>query len=277
LRILCVLAIVIPGAIPAGAQGNGDAVPKALKGVDLEQHLGEKVPLDLLFKDESGRSVRLGDLLGDRPAILTLNYYRCPMLCTLELNGLVSSLRTMSLEPGSDFRIITVSIDPKEAPPLAAEKKSVYVRAYGRAGAAEGWHFLTGEEPAIEKLTESVGFRYAYDETTRQYGHAAGIMVLTPAGELSRYFYGVEYPPRDLRLALVESSQGKIGSLADKFLLFCFHYDPATGRYSLLLMRVMRAGGALTALVLGGLVLLALRRERAAQRKKPMEAASRAL
>jgi len=269
--------MIILGSIPAGAQGNGDAVPKALKGVDLEQHLGEKVPLDLLFKDESGRSVRLGDLLGDRPAILTLNYYRCPMLCTLELNGLVSSLRTMSLEPGSDFRIITVSIDPKEAPPLAAEKKSVYVRAYGRAGAAEGWHFLTGEEPAIEKLTESVGFRYAYDETTRQYEHAAGIMVLTPAGELSRYFYGVEYPPRDLRLALVESSQGKIGSLADKFLLFCFHYDPATGRYSLLLMRVMRAGGALTALVLGGLVLLALRRERAAQRKKPMEAASRAL
>ena len=276
LPLLCLAALFV-GVVPVGAEET-DARPAALRGVDLEQRLGVRVPLDTPFRDESGNPVRLADLVGERPAILTLNYYRCPMLCTLELNGLVSSLRTMSLEPGRDFSIITVSIDPKEAPPLAAEKKAAYVRDYGRPGAARGWHFLTGEEASIERLTQAVGFRYTYDEASGQYGHAAGILVLTPAGEISRIFYGVEYPPRDLRLALVESSHGRIGTLADKFLLFCFHYDPATGRYSLLLMRVMRVGGALTGIVMAALIGLALRRERGAERrKKPLEAGSRAL
>ena len=274
---LCVtiLALLLPGS--TSAQVPEDSTPPALRGVGLDQHLGEEVPRDLAFVDEAGRSVRLGDYFDERPLILTLNYYQCPMLCTLELNGLVGSLKTMSLEPDRDFRIVTVSINPQEGPALAAEKKAVYVKDYARAGAVSGWHFLTGEESSIQELARRVGFRYAFDAASGQYAHAAGIVVLTPSGRISRYFYGVDYAPRDLRLALVESSEGKIGSLADKVLLFCFHYDPATGRYSMAALRAMRLGGVLTALVLGVMILRMLRRERARRATEPLESSHRAL
>ncbi|MCI0658671.1 MAG: SCO family protein, partial [Acidobacteria bacterium] len=199
------------------------------------------------------------------------------MLCTLELNGLVSALRTMSLEPERDFRIVTVSINPREGPELAAEKKAFYVKDYARPGAAAGWHFLTGEESSIQELAGRVGFRYSFDESSGQYAHAAGIILLTPSGRISRYFYGVDYPPRDLRLALVESSEGKIGSLADKVLLFCFHYDPSTGRYSMAALSAMRLGGLLTALVLGIFVVRMLRRERVRRATDRLESSPRAL
>jgi protein SCO1 len=259
------------------AQVPDSSLPPALRGVGLDQHLGDEVPLDLAFFDDTGKAVHLADYLGERPVILTLNYYQCPMLCTLELNGLVSSLRTLSLEPERDFRIVTVSINPKEGPELAAEKKAIYVKDYARAGAASGWHFLTGQEPSIAELARRVGFRYSFDEASGQYAHAAGIVVLTPSGRISRYFYGVDFPPRDLRLALVESSEGKIGTLADKILLFCFHYDPATGRYSMAALRVMRLGGALTALVMGALILRMLRRERGRRAAEKLESSPRAL
>jgi protein SCO1 len=261
----------------ASAQVPEDSTPPALRGVGLDQHLGDEVPRDLAFLDESGKAVHLADYFDERPVILTLNYYQCPMLCTLVLNGLVSSLRTISLEPERDFRIVTVSINPKEGPELAAEKKAVYVKDYARVGAASGWHFLTGEEPSIAELARRVGFRYSFDEASGQYAHAAGIVVLTPSGRISRYFYGVDFPPRDLRLALVESSEGKIGSLADKVLLFCFHYDPATGRYSMAALRVMRLGGALTALMLGVVILRWLRRERGRRAAEKLESSPRAL
>ncbi|MCI0568486.1 MAG: SCO family protein [Acidobacteria bacterium] len=270
-----ILAILAIGS--ASAQAPEDATPPALRGVGLDQHLGEEVPLELAFVNESGEAVHLADYFDERPVILTLNYYQCPMLCTLELNGLVSALRTMSLEPERDFRIVTVSINPKEGPDLASEKKAIYVKDYARAGAASGWHFLTGEESSIRELARRVGFRYSFDEASGQYAHAAGIVVLTPSGRVSRYFYGVDFAPRDLRLALVESSEGKIGSLADKVLLFCFHYDPSTGRYSMAALRAMRVGGLLTALVLGALILRTLRRERARRATDHLESSYRAL
>lgn len=270
-----ILAILAIGS--ASAQAPEDATPPALRGVGLDQHLGEEVPLELAFVNESGEAVHLADYFDERPVILTLNYYQCPMLCTLELNGLVSALRTMSLEPERDFRIVTVSINPREGPELAAEKKAFYVKDYARPGAAAGWHFLTGEESSIQELAGRVGFRYSFDESSGQYAHAAGIILLTPSGRISRYFYGVDYPPRDLRLALVESSEGKIGSLADKVLLFCFHYDPSTGRYSMAALSAMRLGGLLTALVLGIFVVRMLRRERVRRATDRLESSPRAL
>ncbi len=221
--------------------------------------------------------MRLGDYFDNRPVILTLNYYECPMLCTLELNGLVAALRTMSLEPERDFRIVTVSINPKETPELAARKKTQYVKQYGRAGAAAGWHFLTGDEPEIQALAKAVGFRYAFDAESGQYAHAAGIAVATPDGRLSRYFYGIEFGPRDLRLGLVESSQGKIGTLADQILLFCYHYDPATGRYAAAALKMMRLAGIATIILLAFSIRRMVRRSRAAEAGKPLEEGRRAL
>ena len=273
--VLVTLALV--GFSPAMAQVPEDSMPPALRGVGLDQHLGDEAPLGLSFVDESGQPVRLADYFDERPVILTLNYYQCPMLCTLELNGLVSALRTLSLEPGRDFRMVTVSINPKEGPELAAQKKAVYVKDYARAGASSGWHFLTGEESSIQELARRVGFRYSFDAASGQYAHAAGIVLLTPSGRISRYFYGVDFPPRDLRLALVESSEGKIGSLADQILLFCFHYDPSSGRYSLAALRVMRLGGLLTVLVLAAVILRTLRRERARRATDLLESSPRAL
>jgi protein SCO1/2 len=230
--------------------------------IGIDQHLGERLPLNLVFRDETGREVTLGSFFGDRPVILSLVYYECPMLCTQVLNGLVRGLRPLSFEPGREFELVTVSIDPGESPELAAAKKREYVTGYGRAGAATSWHFLTGGQAEITALAEAVGFRYEYDPPTDQFIHASGIMVTTPDGRLSRYFYGIDYAPRDLRLGLVESAEGRIGSPVDKLLLLCYRYDPMTGRYGFLVVTSLRLAAVATVAFLAGLVLLLLRRER---------------
>jgi len=254
-----VLALGLASAASAFAD---DGRPAGLRDVGLDQRLNERVPLDLPFRDEAGRTVRLDDYFGTTPVILTLNYYDCPMLCPLVLNDVLRAVRAIPLALEKDFRILTVSIDPHDTPSAAATKQQSYVGRYGRPGAADGWHFLTGNEHSIKSLADAVGFRYELDPKSRQYAHTAGIMVLTPDGRLARYFYGVEYSPRDLRLALVEASNGQIGSLADQILLFCFHYDPASGRYSFVILNAVRAGGVATVCGLCGLMVVLFRREK---------------
>lgn len=223
-------------------------LPAPLRNIGVDQKLNTQIPLNLVFRDESGAQVPLASYFGSRPVVLAMVYYQCPMLCTQILNGMVMSLRTMSLDAGRDFEVIAVSIDPTETPDLASKKKAEYVRRYGRGPA--GWHFLTGTEPQIKQLAAAVGFRYAYDPKTKQYAHASSIMVVTPSGRLSRYFYGIEYAPRDLRLGLVEASQNKIGNPVDQILLYCYHYDPNTGKYSAIVINIMRAAAVLTLLIL---------------------------
>ena len=236
-----------------------------LDQIGLDQNLDAQIPLDLTFTDSKGRTVAIGDFLGDRPALLTLVYYECPMLCTQILNGLTRSLRMVSFDVGKEFDVITVSIDPGETPSLAAVKKEEYVKRYGRAGADRGWHFLTGRQDQIERLAQAVGFRYQYDPETGLYLHASGIMVLTPEGKLPRYFYGVDYSPKDVRLGLIEASQNKIGSVVDQLLLLCYQYDPATGKYGLVIMNSIRIAAGLTVATMVGFILLMLRRERRAK------------
>jgi protein SCO1/2 len=241
---------------------NPGGKPEVLKNVGLDQKLNAQVPLDITFKDEHGATVSLGQLLQGRPAILTMVYYKCPMLCTEVLNATLNTLKEVPLEIGKDFSVITVSIDPTEKPVLAEAKQIMYTGLYGRQGAVHGWHFLTGDEEQIQKLAAAVGFRFVYDNESSQFAHASGIMVMTPEGRLSRYFYGLAYNPRDVRLALVEAGEGKIGSTVDEIMLFCFHYDPVTGKYAVTIMHVVRAAGALSALgiVLG--IIIFLRREK---------------
>ena len=234
-------------------------LPPGLRNVSLEQRLNQQVPLDLNFRNDNGSQTPLSSYFGSKPVILALVYYQCPMLCTQILNGLVISLRGMSLVSGRDFEVVAVSIDPTETPDLAARKKAEYLRRYAKS--STGWHFLTGAEPQIRQLAEAVGFRYAYDPQTKQYAHASAIMVLTPGGRLSRYFYGIEYAPRDLRLGLVEASENKIGSPADQLLLYCYHYDPSTGKYSAIVMNIVRLAGALTLLIFGSLLIWMWRRD----------------
>ena len=231
--------------------------PELLKEVGVDQKLNDEIPLNLAFRDEHGRPVELAQFFGSKPVILTLVYYNCPMLCTQVLNGLDRSLEVLPLEIGKDFNVVTVSIDPTDRPVVAEAKQAMYAGMYRRPGAQYGWHFLTGDEPQIKQLADSVGFRYAYDPDSKQYAHASAIMLLTPSGKISRYFYGVSYPERDLRLGLVEASHGKIGSPVDAVLLFCYHYDPHTGKYGLLISRVLQLGGILTVLV-GGIFLIFL-------------------
>jgi protein SCO1/2 len=235
--------------------------PALLRDVGLDQRLGDSIPLDLTFRDEHGRPVALRQFFGQKPVILTLVYYQCPMLCTEVLNGLLRSSKELPLEIGRDFSIVTVSIDPNERSVLAEVKHELYSGLYGRPGGPQGWHFLTGEEAQIKALAQAVGFRYAYDSASGQFAHPSGIMVLTPEGKLARYFYGISYPSRDLRLGLVEASQEKIGSPIDQILLYCYHYDPATGRYGLLISRVIQAAGALTVLSLALVIAILFRRE----------------
>ncbi len=208
--------------------------------ISIEQRLEAQVPLDLTFVDEGGHQVQLGDFLGDRPAILALVYYECPMLCNLVLDGVEAALDAMSLEVGKDFDVITVSIDPGETPELAAQKKANHLERLGKEGAERGWHFLTGDEVGIERLADAVGFRFTYDPATDLYAHAAGIMVLTPMGQVSRYYYGIDYIPRDVRFGLVEASEGRIGNVVDQLLLLCFAYDPSTGKYGLVIFRTIQ-------------------------------------
>ncbi|MGC1966643.1 MAG: SCO family protein [Candidatus Acidiferrales bacterium] len=251
----------------AGAQLASDPMqsvgvrPDLLKQVGIDQKLNQSVPLNLTFRDEHGQKVQLGQYFGQKPVILTLVYYNCPMLCTQVLNGVESGLKELPLDIGKQFNVVTVSIDPTEGHVLADVKQEMYTGMYGRPGSARGWHFLTGDEPQIKQLADAVGFRYAYDPETKQFAHASAIMILTPEGKISRYLYGIQFPSRDLRLGLDEASEGKIGSPVDAILLFCYHYDPHTGKYGLLISHVIQAGGALTLLVLGALVLVLFRDE----------------
>lgn len=233
--------------------------PELLKEVGIDQKLNNQVPLDLTFRDETGQTVQLSKyFVPNRPVILSLVYYNCPMLCTEVLNGMLNSLKLQTLDIGKQFEVLSVSIDPSEKPGLAARKHELYTGIYGRPGAADGWHFLTGDEPQIKALANAVGFRYAYDDQSKQFAHASGIMVLTPTGKVSRYFYGILYPARDLRLGLVEASNEKIGTPVDELLLFCYHYDPHTGKYGVLISRILKVAGAFTVLVIGlGIFFLA--------------------
>ncbi len=230
--------------------------------VGIDQHLGAQVPLDLPFRDEDGRDVRLGDYFGKRPVVLALVYYECPMLCNQVLNGLTQTMRVMSLNAGRDFDVVVVSFDPNEGPSLAHAKKIAYVSKYGRQDAASGWHFLTGTRQSSAALAKSVGFRYEWDAQSNQWAHGAGIMVVTPAGIISKYFYGIEYGVRDVRLGLVEASNNKIGTVADQVKLLCFRYDPMTGKYGMVILNLIRLGGALTLAALGTFIAVMLRRER---------------
>ena len=274
---ILVLALLLPllAALPTRAQLDDGAPvqtagvrPALLRDVGLDQKLGDSLPLDLTFRDEQGRTVALRQFFGQRPVILTLVYYQCPMLCTEVLNGLLNSVKQLPLGIGKDFNIVTISIDPSERTVLANVKHQLYTGLYGRPGAAQGWRFLTGDEPQIKALAHAVGFRYAYDSASGQFAHPSGIMLLTPEGKLTRYFYGIAYPSRDLWLALLEASQGKIGSPIDQVLLYCYHYDPQTGRYGLLISRVIRAAGGFTVFLLGLVIAILFRRENYAPERK---------
>lgn len=253
----------------AGSGVHSQDVNKVLEDVGIEQRLNARIPLDLEFRDSSGNTVRTGDFLGQRPVILSLVYYECPMLCTLVLNGLLRAAKALSFDVGTEFDVLTVSFDPLETPELAAAKRKSYLKKYGREGAERGWHFLTGEKSSIEKLTEAVGFRYRYNPVTDEYAHSSALIVLTPEGRISRYFYGVEYAGRDLRLALVEASNEKIGSVVDEVLLLCMQYDPEKGKYGVVIMRVMRLAGGATVLLVAGGVALMLWRDRRRRTRAP--------
>jgi protein SCO1/2 len=243
------------GGPPPGM--SSELVPDILEKVGIDQKLNAQVPLDAVFRDELGRQVKLGDYFGKRPVVLSLVYYECPMLCTQVLNGAVSAFKVLTFNVGDEFDVVTVSFNPKETPAMAAAKKQTYLAKYGRPEAAGGWHFLTGEQPAIDALASSVGFRYVFDKSSQQYVHASAIMVLTPQGRVSKYFYGIEYPPKDIRLGLIEASGGKIGSPVDQVLLYCYHYDPHSGKYSMVVMNVLRLAGVLTvALIVGFIVMM---------------------
>ena len=253
-------ALAAVTVLPVAAQQYG--IPAMLRGVGIDQNLNAQLPLEATFRDETGAPVRLGNYFQGRPVIVNLVYYQCPMLCNLVLSGMVKTLRRLDLNPGTDFDMVTISFDPKETPKLAAAKRQSYLTQYNRPGAAGAWHFLTGDEAQIHKVTDAVGFHYQWDDRQQTWAHASGIFVATPDGRMSRYLYGIEYRDRDLRLSLVEASANKIGTLSDQVLLFCYHYDPANGRYGLVIMNIVRLLCTLTALALAAFVILALRRER---------------
>ncbi|GIV19822.1 MAG: electron transporter SenC [Armatimonadota bacterium] len=267
--------------VPASAQFWQQREPEKSTNVNLarditiEQKLNEQVPLDLTFRDETGKTVPLKQYFGQKPVLLTLVYYECPSLCGLVLQGLLKSLRVLNYTPGEQFEIVTVSISPSETPELAATKKQNFLKEYGRLDAAKGWHWLTGEEQNIRALADAVGFRYVYDPKSKQYAHAAGIILLTPSGRVSRYFYGIEYSPRDLRLGIMDASQGKVGSLVEKVILFCYQYDPTTGKYSLVVIRIVQLASVLTLLVLGGFMATQFYREKRVQSLRKREEVAR--
>jgi protein SCO1 len=263
--VLLVVAVVPASAATAPP---ADARPPALREVGIDQRLGESLPLDAAFTDDHGRAVTLGDYFGTKPVVLVMTYFECPMLCTLVLNGLGSTLKTMSFEPGKEFDVVAVSFDPRDTAEKAAAKKATYVAEYGRRETADGWHFLTGPPASIERVAKAAGFRYTWVPEQKQFAHAAAIMVATPDGKLARYFYGVDYAPRDLRLGLVEAADRKIGSPVDTLLLFCYQYDPATGKYGMIALNAVRTGGVVTVLAIGAFMMVMLRREHAAERSR---------
>ncbi len=258
---------------PTGSAPPAAQQPQQLQGVRFDQRLGEQVRLDTVFRDEMGREVRLGDYFGKRPVVLVLAYYECPMLCDLVITGLGGSLKALTWEPGREFEVVVVSIDPGETPELAAAKKRQTLSRYNRAGTEDGWHFLTGGQEAITTLADAVGFRYAYDKERDDFAHPAGITLLTQEGRVSRYLFGIDYPPRDLRLALMESSNRKIGTLVDQAMIFCFHYDPTIGRYTAASMRLLRIAAGVTLVAVLSMIVLLRRRETQTQPPGPLGAA----
>ena len=251
---------------PTGLAEPGDptsARPGILSKIAIDQKIGQELPLDLPFVDDRGRAVRLGEFFGKRPVVLALVYYECPMLCTQVLNGLVSSLSVMNLTVGTEFDVVAVSFNPKEGPGLASQKKANYLERYGRPQTAAGWHFLTGTQDSITRLTDALGFRYAFDQEIGQYAHGAAIEVITPKGTIAKYFYGIEYSPRDLRLGLIDASDEHIGSMIDDVLLFCYHYDPASGKYGPAVLRMVRVAGVATIVAFAAFLTVSLRREQA--------------
>src|ERR1700722_18506145 len=256
------MLLILAGIAAGNARAQQATTPEILNRVGISQNLNTQIPSDLAFRDEDGNPVRIGDYFGKKPIVLSLVYFDCPALCTEVLNGQLRTMNAISLNLGSDFEAVTVSFEPKDTPALAKAKRDVYIGQYGRPGAADHWHFLTGEQQSIDALTNAAGFQYAYDSSIRQYAHAAAILVLTPDGRIDRYFYGVIYPARDVRLGLVEASEGKIGTLTDHALLYCYQYDPMTGKYGVVVMNVLRAAGGLTVLVLGIFMTLMFLRER---------------
>src|SRR5215813_2999201 len=264
--ILCALAVILfispfvfglrASAQPAGVR------PPVLKDVGIDQLLNNQVPLNLEFRDEDGRTVKLADYFKDKPVVLSLVYYNCPQLCTQVLTGLLGTLRTLPMTPGKEFLSLTVSFDPREKPELAAAKKAEHIKRLGKPEAADGWHFLTGDEPQIQALARSVGFRYVWDPVTQQYAHSSGIIIITPQGKVSRYFFGIEYAPRDLRFGLIDASQGRIGSLADQIILYCYLYDPTRGTYGLVMTRLLRIFASMTIVTLAALILFLRHKEK---------------
>jgi len=266
-RILIAAFGALLMTLPAFGQGMTKGImsppanvrPPGLLNVGIEQHLDEQIPTDLNFRDETGKPVRLGDYFGKKPMILNLVYYNCPMLCGEVLAGLESAMRVMKFDVGKEYDVLTVSFDPRETPEMATKKKAEFLKRYGRAGAADGWHFLTGPQDSIDALTKAAGFQYQYDPKTGQFAHATAIALLTPEGKIAQYYYGVEYAPKDLRLGLIQASQNKIGTLADQVLLYCYHYDPNTGKYGAVISRVLQLSALATILGLGTLMVVLIR------------------
>jgi len=267
-------------AMPAWGQGMTQGMmsppasmrPPGLKNVGIEQHLDEQIPPNLTFRDEAGKAVELRDYFGKKPMVLNLVYYQCPMLCGEVLSGLVSALRVLKFDVGKEFDVLTISFDPKETPEMATAKKAEFLKRYGRAGAEGGWHFLTGPQSSIDALTKAAGFQYQYDPKTEQYGHATAIMVLTPEGKIAQYYYGVEFAPKDLRLGLVQASQGKIGTVVDEVLLYCYHYNPDTGKYGAIISRILKLAAGATMLFLGTFLVVMFRMGSAAERRQARRA-----
>ena len=259
--ITAVLAITAFGQTQDLLNMKGQDRPVPLQKVKIDQRLNSQVPLDTTFRDETGKTVKLGDYFGKRPVLMALVYYECPMLCTQILQGMVRSLKLVSFNPGQEFEVVVISFDARDQPPLAAAKKASMLKSYGRPDTADGFHLLTGDLAAIKAVTQSVGFQYFYDVHTGQFAHASAIYALTKDGRLSRYFYGIEYAPKDVRLGLIEAAQNKIGNPVDQILLFCYHYDPMTGKYTPVAMNILRVAGGATLAMLGGFVITMLRRD----------------
>ncbi len=276
LRVLLSVILVCSAVLRGAAQMTGtptpgyrvdpglpaSVVPAPLREIGFDQNLNHQVPLDVELRDERGRVVRLGEYFRAKPVVMAFVYYDCPMLCSRVLSAMISSLNVLALEPARDFEIVTVSFDTRETPAIAASRKAAVLQHYERPGAADGLHFLTGDQPSIDRLTTAAGFRYVWDQETQQFAHPAGLVVLTPDGRLARYLFGLEYGPRDLRFALVEASTGGIGRAVDALLLYCYHYDPMTGRYGFVVMRALRLAGGATVLILATFVLVMVRRDR---------------
>jgi protein SCO1/2 len=270
------LLTVVLLALPLGAQlkspeslnaNNRNQQPSIFDQVGLDQKLNHQLPLDSKFKDETGREVTLNDYFHHgRPVVLALVYYDCPMLCDQVLNGMTSALEVLKFNAGKEFDVVAISFDPRETPELAAAKRKIFLDRYKRPGTEQGWHFLTGEKPAIEAVTQAVGFRYVWDEKTHQFAHASAITLLTPNGKVAQYYYGIEYSPKDMRLGMIEASNEKIGTITDQILLYCYHYDPTTGKYGAAILNVVRAGAVLTMALLAGFIFLSVKKERQAAR-----------